>query len=180
MVGIPSIKLVVNGGWCTWHCYTNMMLFPLLVSSKIMAPNERFLGVRDRHQQPSTWLFHYSYPTRSPMISLQHWWIKCRKPYLYLSIICNCQWVDKKGKILTGNHRFTHDFYGIFRSFCPKKTHTSAIFTAIFTWVFQAEMIVTLRGFEPIPHIVSLVLTGGGFMFGNGGWHRIDMSFHYD
>ena len=31
MVGIPPIKLVMNGGWCQWHCYTNtksLMLTP--------------------------------------------------------------------------------------------------------------------------------------------------------
>ena len=32
------------------------------------------------------------------------------------------QWVDKKGKILTGNHRFSHDFYGIFLYIFLRKT----------------------------------------------------------
>ena len=26
MVQIPAIKMVMTGGWCKWHCYTNIMI----------------------------------------------------------------------------------------------------------------------------------------------------------
>ena len=35
------------------------------------------------------------------------------KPIFKTSMMIH-QWVDKKGKILTGNHRFSHDSYGMF------------------------------------------------------------------
>ena len=28
MVEIPPIKMVMTGGWCKWHCYTNIRGVP--------------------------------------------------------------------------------------------------------------------------------------------------------
>ena len=65
MVGIPPIKMVMNGGWCKWHCYTHINM-------------DQFLGITGScvcdidMENPCAWLAlpGYKVPTQMPNMFL--------------------------------------------------------------------------------------------------------------
>ena len=65
MVGIPPIKMVMNRGWCKWHCYTHINM-------------DQFLGITGScvcdidMENPCAWLAlpGYKVPTQMPNMFL--------------------------------------------------------------------------------------------------------------